>query len=217
MTFRVLLLADSRARGLTHRIQAELIAQGIINISFSILFYPGATITQTVQRAFVKLTQRRPYDLIYISTGVNNLTSLLRPHCVVPTFENATTLVSTLMGDYIWAKYALTPHANRIIICELIGMSIATYNTDGEAFPEEQTIINNGILSLNPLIRGLNALQDLTTPHFEQHVHKVRHGRFGHRYSGTLTDGIHYNDSTKDKFARNLVYTIVYNIHATCN
>ena len=215
--FRVLLLADSRARGLTHRIHTELSKQGIHNVSFSILYYPGATIVQTVQRAMCKLKERPPYDLIYLSTGVNNLTTMLRRHCVVPNYSSTSALVRDLLGDYFWAKYALTPYTKKTIVCELIGMSLCIYNTEGEPFPDEQLIINEGMLVLNPLIQGLNTLDGLFTPHIVQHTHKSRHGRMSHRYKGTLNDGLHYNETTKAKLARNLVYTFEDNIHSTCN
>ena len=215
--FRVLLLADSRARGLTHRIHTELSQQGIHNVSFSILFYPGATIVQTVQRAMCKLKERPPYDLIYLSTGINNLTTRLRRHCVVPNYSTTSILVKDLLGDYFWAKYALTPYTLKTVVCELIGMSMSLYNTEGEPFVEEQFIINEGMLLLNPLIQGLNTLDGTFTPHIVQHTHKSRHGRMSHRYKGTLSDGVHFNEATKTKMARNLVYTIQDNIHATCN
>ena len=215
--FRILLLADSRARGLTLRIHEEVIKQGYTNVSFSILYYPGANITETVRRAMPKLKERRKYDLIYLCTGINNLTTLLRKKCVVPNYENATLLVRHLLGDYIWAKYALAPFAIKTVICELVGMSMRIYNTQGEAFPDEQSVLNEGMLALNPLIRGLNTLEDLFTPHMVQHTHKSRHGRMSHRYVGTLSDGLHFNDATKAKFARNIVYTFSDNLHATCN
>ena len=59
---------------------------------------------------------------------------------------------------------------------------------------DEQIELDNAILQISDYINDLNSKAQLATPRTACHVHKWRHNRIGHRYDGTLNDGIHYND-----------------------
>ena len=72
--FRILLVGDSRLRGSHHRLTALLNAMHMDDIEVSALFYPGADIRGTVGKCLSDICHR--YDLIYLSTGVNNLSVL---------------------------------------------------------------------------------------------------------------------------------------------
>ena len=85
-----------------------------------------------------------------------------------------------------------------------------------EAF-EEQAEIDHAMVLLGPIIQSINGMDGLLTPHMVQHTHKTRHGIWGHRYAGTMTDGLHFNNHTKWKIARNITRTFYHNIHQTCN
>ena len=102
------------------------------------------------------------------------------------------------------SKAKLSVIALKVVICDLIGLSYVEYNVNREEFAIQQQVINNAILTINNNIDKLNNADNLIGVKWSFHIHKLRHGRRGHRYTNTMSDGLHFTDETKDKFAKYL-------------
>ena len=114
------------------------------------------------------------------------------------------------------AKAKLSVIALKAILCDLIGFSFKDYNINRAEFKQQQQVINDSIVLINNGIDNLNNAENLTGVKWSFHVHKLRHGRRGHRYTNTLSDGLHFSNETKDKFTKYLCATFYPNIHITC-
>ena len=214
--FNILLIADSRGRHFRAEVTQLMRFLKITDIHFEVLFFPGATIEQAATRAIQKLHSMMNFDLIYLLAGVNNLTTFLAPHNTVPVFDNAIQITDHMLAQYQAARSTLITKCREVIICETVGMSMAQYNTRGEPFWEEQKEIDLAMPQTNKGIIAINGF-DKFTPRYGSHVHKIRHGRYGSRYSGTLRDGLHYTSTTITKYAYYLIATFYHNLHTTCN
>ena len=137
-------------------------------------------------------------------------------HNTVPNYDDAYAITNSLLSQYQAARLELLSIAKEVILCETVGLSMATYNTRGEPFWDEQKEIDKAMPMVNDGITAING-QHLYTPRYGSHVHKIRHGRYGSRYAGTLRDGLHYTSATITKCAYYLIATFYHNIHTLCN
>ena len=134
----------------------------------------------------------------------------------MPNFDNADDITNSLLAQYQAARLTLLTIAKDVVICETVGLSMAAYNTKGEPFWDEQREIDNAMPQVNKGIIAINN-KDVFTPRYGAHVHKVRHGRYGSRYGGTLRDGLHFTNATLTKYAFYLIATFYQNINTLCN
>ena len=213
--FQILLLGDSRLRGFSYRLRELSRVYDLHDVNFSVCFFPGASLDQVVERGITSVNLK--YDLVYLHAGVNNLSIKMGKRTIKPSMSTEEEIAETMNNNFRLAKEKLLSTAHAVVICELIGLSYMHYNINGKDFPAEQKELHKAIPRINSCISSINNGSGMLTPWIACHVHKTRHGRLGHRYNGTMVDGIHYNDATKDKFTRAIIKSIYPNIHAICN
>ena len=214
--FNILIVGDSRLRGISPLIEHELRIRKFFDIHVDLQCFPGADIEATANKC-LRIIGHQSYDLIYLFTGVNNLSVQNRFRCISPKYHDIDVTVQDMMKRYMGIKERLETYARKIIMCDSIGLSFGDYNLDHANYPDEQSATDNAVLAINKQIRWLNDKENVTGPWLADYVHKKRHGRIGHRYRGTMKDGIHLNHKSLSKFAKRIVDTFYRNIHATCN
>ena len=237
--FQVLLIADSRGKELAHTIPRALQDDGINDFEIFIKYYPGATIHIALNRALKYINEIKynlpnptvePFDLIYLSVGVNNLTDkevtyrlnptnnkMVKIIKVKPAFDSSEDIQQHLDTELQIAKTTLQQFSKKIVLCHLIGLSISLWNKAGDIHTKGQDDINTAIPTINRSIDKWNANDGVISPFMTELVHKTRHGRMGHRYVTCLRDGVHYSQTLINKITRNFVRTLLHNIHATAN
>ena len=192
-----LLICDSRGKGLEFYINQEC-TQRNIRTHFTVITAPGATITTAVNSAN-RYLHSRSFDFIYLMTGVNNLTSKSSNGKVTPVFTEIPNMVDVVTDYLTWAKSYLKQYSKYVIICQFVGLDINVYNlhrghmTD---FDAAQTIINDGVITLNQVVTMLNRDDHLTAPWIMDTIHSLTNGRRINKYS-RFYDGLHPNETTQ--------------------
>ena len=206
---RVLVISDSRGWPIYNQIMG--INWLLLGMTLDILIYPGATISQGIRYAINDITYNA-YDIIYVYLGVCNLSKKLSPHNIIPIYSNRYLMCRNLLIDYHTARRRLRPYCNKVIICELTGLNFELYNTaSGHVFPVEQYVINAGVILINQYITAMNSDEGHFSPNLADITHKQRseYGNLCHRYTATMSDGIHFNTQTNkrilDRFIINML------------
>ena len=200
-SYRVLLLADSRGFKVKERIRNMMTGRGL-PLEVEVKAFSGGTIDTVTTKGLFEAKYRR-YDQVYLLAGVNNLTEHLGYRRVKPRFEQWSVMVRRLMIEFHIARTRLYRLTDRVIVCDLIALNLATYNIDGEGYFLHQEIINSATVRINEYVEEMNRDAGVYSPRFADHVHK---GRFAdkpihHRYEGTMKDGLHYTAETTSKFS----------------
>ena len=214
--FEILLVGDSRITDMERRLKNHVVRHNMKDINISVRAHPGKTISGILDET-IKEFKNKKFDLLYFSGGTNDLSTKIGWRIIEPIFHDETTLKSHILELMEGAKGKLSVIALKVILCDLVGFSYKDYNITGKEYPDQQRIINNSMIAINSAIDVLNSAENLIGVKWGFHVHKLRHGRRGHRYSNTMADGLHFTDDTKDKFARYIAETFYANIHITCN
>ena len=214
--FKVLVAGDSRLRGWSDLLNQAAYERDFFDVEFHVKACPGATSEQVVDEV-IRRSVFIDYDLVYFMAGINNLTYKIKGRNAAPRFETPTVAFCYLKSEYVEAKRRLEQFARTVVLCELVGLSLANYNTSFRVPRTDQTTINSTILAINREVHSLNTDSGVLTPRFERHIHRLRHGVRGHRYDATLADGLHFNNETSFRFVHALLDTVYRNIRATCN
>ena len=197
-------------------IKTQIVKQNMKDINVTVRANSGKTIGGIVNETIREFKSKK-FDLLYFAGGVNDLSNKIGWRHITPVFgdeQKLTTCITNLLEE---AKAKLSVITRKVIICDLIGLSYKEYNVNGEEFQARQQTVNNGVVNVNNNIDKLNNTEGLMGVKWSYHVHKLRHGRRGHRYANTLSDGIHFTDESKAKFVKYLTATFYHNIHCTCN
>ena len=200
----ILILADSRGFALEHATQSfNIPASGL---SVDIWSYSGKTIEETVTCGLRDIGTNT-YNIIYLCTGVNNLTVKHGSHNISPKYHSWSKMVREIVIEMYNARRKLLPYAGRVIVCEMIGLHIYAYNFyQGNQYIAEQWIINRGILRINEYITEMNDYHSVVSPALSERVHKNRGPNWtAHRYISTLWDGLHFNRITAQKLVDRLL------------
>ena len=204
----ILILTDSRGRALQRAMEKfDIAASGF---TVQVWAYSGRRIAETVSACLNEI-DGQTFNIIYLSTGVNNLTNYHGSHNVTPAYVTWSTLVRELMIEYYDARKRLLPFARKVIVCELVGINIHFYNfSQGNKFEVEQDLLNRGVLRVKEYIEEMNDYHNMVSPAIEERVHKrLSTTVISHRYQETLIYGLHYTDALAYKILdRILVNTV---------
>ena len=157
----------------------------MFDIELECLYFPGANVHETVSRG-LRNGKYHYYDVIYLMTGINELSIRGKNRLVCPRFINDKDIMAHMQDMYISAHNRLLKYSYKVIICELVGLSFAIYNKGHLSFPEEQAMLNSAIMHLNKFITSHSQQSGIVSPWIADHVHKYRWGRLTHRYKGLM-------------------------------
>ena len=211
MPYKVLLLADSRGFAVD-RFISRLLRNREDVILIEAHSYSGAKIEEVVTRGR-REAQYRSYDQVYLLAGVNDLTIHKGRRRIKPKFYSWSLLVRQLMIDFHVARTRLQSLSAHIIVCDLVGLHIGSYNysRDGESYGLQQSILDAAIIRINEYVHEMNYNAWVFSPRFADIVHKSRFPDrpIHHRYDRTTKDGLHYTAHTTEKFAILLLINIL--------
>ena len=110
--FRCLVIADSRGRDMTQRIN-YFCQQLDTKCTFEVITVPGARLDKLAYTADCHLTKTK-YDLVYLFGGVNNLTEKHSSGRITPIFSEVGTLVDCITDKFTSAKVSLERHSTPV-------------------------------------------------------------------------------------------------------
>lgn len=208
----VLVAGDSRLRDFDYHIRNALDDMRAFAIDVECLSVPGGGVGEVV-RAVQTGTEADHYDQIYILAGVCDLMRKRSGRNLVPRFDTLEDMTEHMDGKYTTAQNELLKLTDKPVLCELIGMDVATYNVNGRPHPYYQDIINKAVPIINRRINELNVNIEAMPrgPFLATYVHKTRRGHMTHRYDLALNDGVHYTEYFKARVAQGLARVIVQN------
>ena len=97
------------------------------DVEITLLSCPGARCESLIDRIAMN-SNYKEYDVLYYSAGINDLSVKIKGHNVIPRFNNSDDIVQHLNGQYLAALHRLEPVARKVVLCELLGVSI--FRTD---------------------------------------------------------------------------------------
>lgn len=208
----IMIAGDSRIRGMEFHLRKSLDNLRAFAIQIEVISVSGAGVRGVVEA--VKTDSAAPrYDQIFLMAGVCDLMIRRSTKNLVPNFDTVDSLTTFMEESYREAQSDLLALSAKPVICDLLGIDIAAYNTRGRPFPYYQDIVNEGVPVVNSRINVINA--DIETmpraPFFSSYVHKIRRGRMTHRYELALNDGLHFTEYFKQRVARSLARVILLN------
>ena len=183
----VLLVADSRGRGLQHRFEKR--APGIIRVSTN----PGCNMKRLFKRACRRLGEKN-YNTLIIMGGICSITYLDRAEGVARLGSHDPELYAEkVRKSIIFGISLIGEHfpKTQVIIAPTMGVDLERYN-NMDWDQEDQVALNNIIIHVNRTIIELNQSK-ISIPWISAMVHQCKgKGRWVHRYKH-LTDGCHYS------------------------
>lgn len=214
MVLHVLVAGDSRVRNLKELIEAELMRDRVGDtVEVEVVVTPGSGIRENTLRAMAAAGERQ-FDQIYLMAGVCDIMRRLGHGNLTPQFLDEEMLLLFMQEEYSRAQETLSRISSKPILCELVGLDIAKYNTNGQPHEWYQQLVNRAIPTINGYIRYLNKSlthQATVGPSYGGYVHKMRTGKMYHRYSLVTTDGLHYRRDFQRRVARGIVKAIALN------
>ena len=120
---------------------------------------------EQVMRIGLTLMGGRPFDQVYLHAGINNLTCKIGFHEVTPVFNNWSLLIQHLMIQLHEARSALYKLSNTVIICDMTGLHIGTYNASNTSFDPQPDILDRGIMRVNGYIADMNQQDEVHAPY----------------------------------------------------
>ena len=128
---------------------------------------------------------------------------------MTPVFNSWSLLIRHIMIQLHVARSNLYKLSDTVIICEMTGLNLGTYNASNTSFDPQQTIINRGMMRINEYIADMNRQADVFSPYFSGLTHRIKGGNnLHHRYQQTTHDGLHFNEDTAIRMAESLLQNV---------
>ena len=199
--FNILVMADSRGRGLEAKIMKKLHAMEQFDIRVKVETNSGATITSLLDIALDYLS-RNYYDIMVVIVGVNDLTNLhvdyLGNRRISPRFNEVGNILEVLIPRFEIFKDLIGRIAkHRMVFATMIGASFEIHNNVPGDYGLNQQALNEAVPLINEILMDINAETCFPTPKLADSVHVIRRRHYTARYR-TMPDGLH-PDATAQK------------------
>ena len=202
---RVLLLGDSRCKGLCDKIKAKVATLGPdIPIYTEGVHQGGLQIFDLLDllKAYYR-SQDGKYNFLYFLGGINNLSEKHSSGKITARYDDVGHLVSEMFDKLNLARDIMFKYSYRPIICQLVDLNFDKYNElEGDQLLN-QKVIHEGIPLLNHAINSLNTDIKAASPWLGSTVHAVIHKNYDHKYMG-LHDGLHFTDEMQDLWTKQI-------------
>lgn len=199
---RVLLLSDSRGRGLE-----QLLCNNHWNIRFRVEVEPGATLNKMMDKLLIMYRDSaQEHNLIIIFAGICNVTRLVYEPAkmAVPRFDTVEKIVSEFRNECsrlleIFGEVSRVP----VILSPTVGIDMMAYaSCHDETLYARQPTVDNAIILINRYIRETNSKNGLLTPNTSSCIHRNRGKGKGYRtHYIKLYDGCHPKEEVKVDWA----------------
>lgn len=193
---KILILADSRGRNLEHELDM------LLDCRFRVEFYPGADISETINRASFTISSHR-WSQIYVLSGICDLTTKDKSTKIVTLRHASPTLalnhyLSTVNAARIKIASYLPPGTSesKCIFAPVTGINLSTYNShvsNSSTIVESQNQLNHTIELINSEIFRINNHHKAHTPWTSRIIHKQSRRSFSHHYDKLASDGCHFS------------------------
>ena len=205
MPLSILLVADSRGKGLQSKVYTALSKLHAVDISIRIEPHSGATLTTLIPPTLAFLSERH-YDVLVIMAGVNDLSHIHwideTTTRISPKYYEVGNLVEQLIAKYEHFKNTVqaTHGTVKVLFAELIGLSFEQWNESPGDYPAEQKVINRAVELINQILWKMNKETGYPGPHLQNSVHELKKGRRRHKYK-RIPDGLHADTDTAKVWA----------------
>ena len=199
-TVRILLLADSRGRNLLPKIRRKLNYPDIPNIELEILFKPGGKFETLVWCMSNNRTKYDKYNFLYVLAGANHLSIKSKSGRITARFDDVWHLVDRMTDLLEVTKYNLSQYADKVILCQLVGIHLNMYNGDKNLQTYSQEVIDQAMPHVNHCINLINRETEVVSPWLMSTVHSIIHHKLHNKYL-RLREGIHPTETTIELWA----------------
>ena len=205
----ILIITDSRGYGLQTEIETKLAKSDLDpppKIEVAVL--RGANLDNGYERLSQEINMDNKYDLIYVMLGVNNLSVKMYNKKIVPVFVDVPTLVELMLAKFEIFKCQVSNMGNKIIVCQLIGLSISDYNKNSD-IPHKYQIVIMPILAHS--LNLVNMDSNVIGPWLTKIIHYWTNHKLYNAYS-KLRDGVHFTTHTTKVVAKRIAESILKNM-----
>lgn len=188
----ILILADSRGRNLSDELH------NILGCRFTVLFYPGAGILDSVTRAKHRII-REHWSQIYCLAGICDLTVKdANTKLVAFKYPSAEAALAQYQLNMIQAYDTIhnlfpTGATPRCIFAPVTGMDLSRYNKRVEhpLDAQNQLLLNEAVSLINTEVTKTNIAHGLSTPWTSRIIHRRNRKSFTNYYHKLAPDGCH--------------------------
>ena len=124
-------------------------------------------------------------------------------------FDSAENMTNYLYNLFTESYKQISKDRPNVVVSysEMIGMDMTTVYSTKNPTLEQQNILNQTIMNINPKIVAINESNNTPTPWISKRVHINRKNGTHHQYI-RLSDGIHFDEDLKRVCAKKFVETI---------
>ena len=160
----------------------------------------GAPLDIIIRKINSKYQAKLRCDMLYVHTGVNNLTCKTGP-TVQPIFDNIPDLVDCLTDKITDLKTKLWKQCENVIVAQIVGIDLAQYNHEPNIgiWYYHQRVFDESMPILAHTIHFINRADNLVGPWLMSTVHDYVNNTLYNRY-GKLKDSLHPSVHTQEKW-----------------
>ena len=173
----------------------------------------GARIENIVEKMDSRHSGQKYFDIIFAFVGVNNLTRKKDKFRVIHVYETLPELVEVLTDKFTELKLSLADRANKIIISQIVGIDIDTYNKGyhrGRWFYYQHKI-DTAMPIIAHTINLINRDDMVIGPWITGTIHDYVNHKLYTQYA-KLYDGLHPRENLKTIWAKRFAEAIVKNV-----
>ena len=216
-TYNVLILADSRLRDFNNYLSFA-IQQEKLPVEVEIKVVRGGQLDH-MKELGLSVLENESYHLVLVAAGVNDLTILnKRTRNVSPVFDDLGHLVDTITDRLHDVKNSLMACTQYLIICQIPGMDMNTFNKGRTEHYLLQDVINGGIRYVNRVVCSINEENAMIPPWIfsDIHVYDKKQQKYIDKYV-KFSDGLHPDDLLLMRWAEAFAKCIQINLRNCYN
>ena len=177
-----------------------------------IMEYKSATLQNlaSIAETYLRL---HPFDVIYVAGGATHITDKDESTKLIsygwgsgPGLQNY--LISILRRADTSARKKFP--ASKVIFCPLIGTDLGRVVNAHVVTQEDQHTVNNAVWEFNSEVFKISNERNTFCPALHHQVHRFCKGK-RREYYHHLHDGLHLNDSLKEKWAQHFISAMAHN------
>ena len=211
-TYNVLILADSRLKTFNNYL-SFVVQREKLPVNIEIKVVRGGRM-EHMKELGLSVLGNEAYHLVIVAAGVNDLTVLNKRTCTVsPVFDDLGHLVDTITDKLHDLKNSLMACTQYLIICQITGIDMNTFNKGRTEHRVLQDIINGGVRYVNRVVCSINEENAMIPPWIfsDIHVYDKKEQKYIDKYI-KFSDGLHPDDLLLMRWAEAFVKCITINL-----
>ena len=216
-TYNVLILADSRLKKFNNYL-SFVVQREKLPVNIEIKVVRGGRL-ENMKELGLSVLENESYHLVIVAAGVNDLTTLNKcTRTVSPVFDDLGQLVDIITDRLHDLKNSLMACTQYLIICQITGIDMNTFNKGRTDHDLLQDIINGGVRYVNRIVCSINEENAMIPPwtFSDIHIYDKKDKKYIDKYI-KFSDGLHPDELLLMRWAEAFTKCIRINLQNCYN